>query len=174
MNAASLTAAGAGLTARRGGRGWQRYASGPRAVWHDARVHALPPGIDRRRWTIALRVDGAPAPLSGELARVAAPPAWPWLALGAVFAVAAALLLALRPRGALRTATQAFGWIAAGTTALGASGFLLSGTASEDTRIEAGIEIACVLLVAAFLARGSRDARALAGGCSACWHSPSG
>ena len=163
VNAASLTAAGAGLTKRTDDRGWRPYARRPSVVWHDARVHSLPPGVDRRTWTIPVRVDGAPADLSGELTRVAAPPAWPWLVVAAVFAAAAALLLVRRASGALRTASEVLGWVAAGATVLSSSGFAASATASEDTWLEAGIEIGVVLLLAAFLVHGSRDTRALSG-----------
>jgi hypothetical protein len=163
VNRASLTARGLGLVARPG-RGWQRYSSEPRLIWHDARLHGLPEGVDRRRWTVPLLVDGARAELSGELRRVGRPPVWPWLATATLFAVAAALLLASRPPGLLRTAATAFGWLSAAATILLASGFAAAPTASEGTWVEAGNEILFALVGVAFLLAGSRDARALAGG----------
>jgi hypothetical protein len=162
VNAASLTAAGAGLTTR-GGRGWRRYARRPSVVWHDARLRALATGVERRRWTIPVRVDRVPAHLSGTVRRVSPPPAWPWLVLGCLFAAAAALVVALRSRGMLRSATVAFAWIAAGACVASAIGFAASSTASEQAWVESGTEIAFVLLGAAFLVRGSRYSRALSG-----------
>jgi hypothetical protein len=150
VNAGSLTAAGAGLT-KRGGRGWRRYAHRSSVVWHDARVRAVAAGVERRHWTIPVRVDSVPARVSGVVRRVPPPPAWPWLVVGGIFAAAAALLLALRSSGVLRPATVVFAWIAA------------SSTATEQTWVESGTEIAFLLLGAAFLARGSRDSRALSG-----------
>src|SRR5438034_7958241 len=74
----SPTAAALRLTLRR--------SSGRSYLWHDARVRGLPPGIDRGQWTIPLVVDGRRTRLSGEIRRVEAPSAWPWLALGLPFA----------------------------------------------------------------------------------------
>jgi hypothetical protein len=162
VNAGSLTAAGAGLT-RRGGRGWRRYARWPSVVWHDARVRAVAAGVERRRWTIPVRVDRVPAQVSGVVRRVPPPPAWPWLVVGGIFAAAAALLLALRSSGLLRPATVVFAWIAAAATAASAIGLAASSTATEQTWVESGTEIAFLLLGAAFLARGSLDSRALSG-----------
>jgi hypothetical protein len=45
VNGSSLTAAGTGLATRSDRRGWQRYARQPQVVRHDARVHAVSPGV---------------------------------------------------------------------------------------------------------------------------------
>jgi hypothetical protein len=108
-------------------------------------------------------VDAVSARLTGTVSRVAAPPRWPWLAVGAVFAAAAALLLALRTGRELRRATVAFGWIAAGAAAASAIGFAASSSASEQTWVEAATELSFLLLGVVLLAHGSLDSRALSG-----------
>ena len=58
VNAASVTAAGFGLL--RGsppGTGWRPRSRSRTFVWHDRRRRGLPPGVDRKRWTIPLRID---------------------------------------------------------------------------------------------------------------------
>src|SRR5207247_8743244 len=102
VNAASPTAAGAGLT--RSGAGWHVLTRSPSVTWHDARVRGLPHGVDRGTWSLPLVVDGQRVSLHGPTERVAAPSRIGWLVLGVVFAVLTAVLLARRPRGALRTA----------------------------------------------------------------------
>ncbi|MDX6507945.1 MAG: hypothetical protein QOG06_2589 [Gaiellaceae bacterium] len=168
VNDSSLTAAGTGLAApssRKGGTtSWRLYSRTPKVIWHDARVRTLPPGTDRGRWTIPLLVDGNRARLEGKIQRVAAPPGWPWIAIGAVFAAATALLLARRRPQTLRLASAALGGGAALATLLVAGGLAAASTASEGTWVEAGNEIVLALAGLTFLLHGSRDARALAGG----------
>jgi hypothetical protein len=163
VNRASLTARGMGLVAQ-AGRGWILRSHERSLIWHDARLHGLPEGVDRRRWAVPVLVDGTRAKLSGELRRVARPPVWPWLATGALFAVAAALLLAVRRPSLLRTASAALGWLSAAATILLASGFAAAPTASEGTWIEAGNEVVFAAVGVVFLVAGSRDARGIAGG----------
>jgi hypothetical protein len=110
-----------------------------------------------------VRVDRVPAQVSGVVRRVPPPPAWPWLVVGGSFAAAAALLVALRSSDVLRLATVVFAWIVAAATAASAIGLAASSTATEQTWVESGTEIAFLLLGAAFLARGSLDSRALSG-----------
>src|SRR2546423_11016824 len=150
----SPTAAALGLTPRR--------TSGRSFVWHDARVRGLPSGIDRGRWAIPLRVDGRRARLAGELRRVEAPPAWPWLALGLPFVVATALLL-LR-RVALERSAIALGVLAGAATIVTAAAFAFASNASEGRWVEAGNEAVFALAGLAVIARGSRDARVTAAG----------
>lgn len=163
MNRGSLTARGLGFV-KGPGKGWRLRSRMPRVTWHDARLRGLATGLDRRRWSVPLLVDGVRAELGGELRHVSPPPAWPWLAIGAVFAAASALLLARRPQELLRSASAGLGWIAAGATVLLTSGFAAASTSSESTWIETGNELVIVLVGIAFLVRGSRNTRALAGG----------
>jgi hypothetical protein len=148
------TAAALGLT--------PGHRSGRSLVWHDARVRGLPPGVDRGRWTIPLVVDGRRARLAGELFRVDAPPAWPWLALGVPFAAAVALLL-LRRRWLERSAV-ALGVLAGVATLVTAAAFAFASNASEGRWVEAGNEAVFALVGLAVIARGSRDARKIAAG----------
>jgi hypothetical protein len=133
-------------------------------IWHDARVRGLPAGVEHGRWAVPVLVDGSRSELTGRLTRVPRPPAWPWLALGALFAVAAAVLLTLRRPALLRPAATLLGWVSAIATVLIASGFAAAATASEGTWVEAANEVVFALVGVAFLVRGSRDTRALAGG----------
>ena len=109
-------------------------------------------------------VDGTRAELTGELRREPRPPVWPWLAIGAAFAVAAIIVLAGRRPNALRLAATGLGWVAALATLLVTCGFAAASTASSGTWVEAGNEILFVLVGIGFLVAGSRDTRALAGG----------
>jgi hypothetical protein len=160
----SLTAAGLGLVGRHSGTGWQLVSRSPRLIWHDARVRGLPAGVEHGRWAVPVLVDGTRTELTGALTRAPRPPAWPWLALGAAFAAGTALVLALRRPMLLRPAATLLGWICAVATILLASGFALATTASEGTWVEAVNEIVFALVGLAFLVRGSRDTRAIAGG----------
>lgn len=161
-NRGSLTATGLGLAEH--GSGWQRTSLRARVVWHDARLHSLPAGVERGRWALPLVVDGSRSELSGELERPSRPPAWPWLAIGALFAATSAWLLAHRRPGTLRTATTALGVLAAIATTVVVSSFAATTTASQGRWVETGNELVFVLVGVAFVVWGSRDARALAGG----------
>ena len=160
----SLTAAGLGLVRAGSRTGWQQVSGVPRLTWHDARLRGLPTGINRGRWALPLLVDGSRAELTGTITRVRPPPRWPWLALGAAFAAAAGLLLALRRPALLRSAATLLGWICAVATIVVAGGFAAASTATEETWVEAANEILFALVGVAFLIFGSRDTRALAGG----------
>ena len=162
VSRSSTTAAGLGLTRSLAGRGWQRYSSRPHLIWHDARLRGLPPGVDRRRWAIPVVVDGRRAELTGTLTRVPSPPAWPWLALGALFVAVAGVLLAMRGRRPQQLGTAALGWVAGGATLLVAAGFAAAPTANEATWTEVASEILFALVGIAFLALGSRGSHAFA------------
>jgi hypothetical protein len=166
VNEASLTAAGAGLaprsTASREPR-WRLYSRAPSVTWHDARVHRLPPGVDRGRWAIPVLVDGRRAQLAGEIRRVNAPPPWPLLAIGAAFLAGTGWIVARRSPDLLRSATTALGALAGGATLAIAVSFAAASTAAEDVWMESGTELALVLLLLGFIF-GSGDTRALAGG----------
>jgi hypothetical protein len=130
-NAASPTAAVAGLTKR--GSGWRRLSGGRTVTWHDARVRALRSGIDRRRWAIPLDVDGRPARLTGVTDRVRAPPWWPWPLLAA-----ACVVLLIRP--------PALGAVAGGATLAAALAFALDRYASAGTIVESANEVFLALV----------------------------
>ncbi|MGB2875252.1 MAG: hypothetical protein WBB76_07225 [Gaiellaceae bacterium] len=167
VNESSLTAAGVGLIRNRlpGDRPlWRPHGSRASIVWHDVRVRRLPPGVGHGHWSLPLLVDGRRASIEGETWRADPPPAWPWIALGVFFAGAAGLLLVRRPMKAVRVASTSFGGLAAAATLTTAIGFAATSTASEGAWVESANEIAFVLVGAVFLVRGSRDARALAGG----------
>jgi hypothetical protein len=166
VNAASPTAAGAKLAAPhpRSSRAlWKLHSRRPSIVWHDARVRGLPSGVSNGTWKIPLLVDGRHTSLGGTIRRVNAPPAWPWVGVGALFAAVTAL--ALRRRALLRTASASLGAVSAAAAVLSAIGFAVSSTASGGTWIEGANEVVFALVGAVFLARGSRAAKALAGGC---------
>jgi hypothetical protein len=77
VDASAPTAGGTGLLAHvpvHSG-GWLKLAGGRAVTWHDSRLRALPPGVDRKTWTIPLVVDGRPAQLRGEIWRVDTPEA---------------------------------------------------------------------------------------------------
>ena len=139
-----------------------RHTSGRSFVWHDARVRGLPAEIDRGRWAIPLLVDGRRARLAGELVRVDAPHAWPWLALGLPF-VAGTVLVLLRRR-VLERSTVALGVLAGAATLVTAAAFAFASNASEGRWVEAGNEAVFALVGLAVVARGSRDARVIAAG----------
>jgi hypothetical protein len=167
-NEASPTAGGAGLLKRtprreRGAPRWRLISSSLSIVWHDARLRGLPPGVTHRPWIVPLVVDGSRTRLGGELRRVPTPSPWPWLALGAVV-VASVAILFTRRRQLVRTATVLLGCAAAAASVATAVGFALASTASVGAWVEGANELVFVLVGLAFVARGSRDTRALAGG----------
>ena len=81
VNASSPTAAAAGLlrTIHPAAPGWHLTSRRRMAVWHDARVRGLPPGLERREWAIPLVVDGRRVRLEGEIWRIHSPSPWPWI-----------------------------------------------------------------------------------------------
>lgn len=89
---------------------WSRVSSGDSYGWHDGRLHALasvalaPGATYVGRWTIPLRVDGAPAAIAGGLWYAGDPsPVWLWPILVVLICVLAAVRLA-RPELDLRLA----------------------------------------------------------------------
>jgi hypothetical protein len=165
VNAASPTAAGAKLAPPHAGSSrpiWKLHSRRPSVIWHDARVRGLPPGQTNGRWRIPLVVDGQRTHLVGTIQRVPAPVLWPWLLLAAAFAVATGLVLYRREL--LRPASTSLGALAAVGTVLTALGFALASTASQGSWIEGANELLFALVGAVFLVRGSKDAKALAGG----------
>jgi hypothetical protein len=167
VNATSPTAAGAKLTpphARSSRPLWQLHSQQANVIWHDSRVRGLPSDVANGRWRLPLLVDGRRMHLEGTIERVDAPAALPWFVLGALFAVATGSLLALRRQTLLRTACAYLGAVATAATLLSAIGFAAASTSSNGTWIEGANEAVFALVGGAFLLRGSRDAKALAGG----------
>lgn len=167
VNESSSTAAGMGLLkgapATGGGSGWLLRSSGQSFIWHDTRVRGRPRGVERRRWTVPLVVDGRHARVEGEIWRVSAPSPWPWLVSGALF-FASTLLLAASRKALLRAATVALGALTAAATILIEAGFAFAPSGSIGTWVEGANVLVFVSAGAAFLVLGSSDARALAGG----------
>jgi hypothetical protein len=137
---------------------------GRSVVWHDARVRGLPSGAKRKGWSIPLIVDGGRTRIEGQIWRVSAPPAWPWIVLGLPFLVVAAVLLAARPTRWVRAAAVCFGLAAAVGLVVTGAGFALNSSASEGKWVEAANEVVFALVGVLFLLRGKPDTRAIAGG----------
>jgi hypothetical protein len=116
------------------------------------------------RWSVPLLVDGRRARLSGELFRVDPPASWPWLAIGGFFAAIALVLLALRSQRLYRVGAASLGAVAVLATLVWAGGLAASSTATEGIWYEAGNEALVAVVALAFVAFGSWNARALAGG----------
>jgi len=164
VNAASLTAAGLGLLkGSRIGTGWRLRSRGSTFVWHDRRLNRLPPGVDRKAWTIPLRVDGRSTELTGQLIRVERPPVWPWILLGLPFVVSTAFLFARR-RMLASVAAVAFGVTASVGMLVTAAGFALDSYSSGGKWVAVANELVFALVGIAFVLRGSPQARAIAGG----------
>ena len=166
VNDASPTAAGTKLAppAHRRGIDWRLRSRRPQVIWHDARLRGLTRGVHHGKWSVPLVVDGRRASLEGTIERVDPPSGRGWLAIGLAFAALTGVLLALRSQRALRTACTALGALAGAATLLTAAGFSAGATASEAIWVESANEAAFILVGGVILARGSRDARALAGG----------
>jgi hypothetical protein len=165
VNEASPTAAGAKLVRPHPSSRqpvWQLRSHRPSVVWHDARVRGLPRSVTHGSWRIPVLVDGRRTDLEGTIERVGAPPAWPWLVVGAVFA--GALAFVLRRRTLIRPATVWLGSLGAAAALLSAVGFATASTASQGAWIEGANEAVVALVAAVFLVRGSSSTRALAGG----------
>ena len=165
VNAASVTAAGFGLL--RGlprGTGWRLRSRSSTLVWHDRRLRGLPPGVDRKRWTIRLRIDGRPALLSGQLWRVKAWGGWVWLAIALPLALTSAVLLLRRRLPAVRRAAVVFGLASAVAALVTGLALALDSYGSGGKWVEAANVLVFTLVGLGFIVWGSRDAGAIAGG----------
>lgn len=107
VNLDSPTAAAAGLVAKNepaGKRdGWLLRRGERTAVWRDPRLARLPNDVERAAWSVPILVDGHPAPITGELQRVAPPSLWPWLLVVLVSGSLGGLAAIGRARRRLRT-----------------------------------------------------------------------
>jgi hypothetical protein len=168
VNESSPTAAATGLVKLTDSsssvrRGWHLRPGQRTAIWHDARLRGLPPGVQHAEWMVPLVVDGSRVRIMGEIWRVHAPSPWPWFVLAVPFVVLTALLLA-RHRSLLRRAAVALGVVATAGTIATAAAFALAASASEGRWVEGANELVFALVGVAVLARGSADARPIAGG----------
>jgi hypothetical protein len=163
VNHASLTASGAGLaTARASGQAprWRLRSPTPSVTWHDARLRSVANGP----WAIPLVVDGQRTRIGGEITHLGPPSGWPWIGIGALFAAALGLLLARGSIEPIRNAAAWLGWASAIATLVSTLGFAAASTANEGVWVESANEVVLALVGIYFLLRGSRDAKALAGG----------
>lgn len=169
VNAASPTAAATGLL-RRAQRlqgnapRWLLHSHDRTIVFHTASLRGLPPGVARGSWQVPLVVDGRRATLGGEIWRVPRPRLWPWLAVGAPFALALALVFVRGRRTWLRRATLVFGAVSAASAIAVAAAFALTASANGGHVIEGANEFVFALVGIGLLAFGSPNARAFAGG----------
>jgi hypothetical protein len=165
VNASAPTAGGSGLTKllRSDTRGWRRLSTGRSVAWHNNELRALPPGIDRARWTIPLVVDGQPARLEGELRRLPAPALWPWLVAGVPFLLIS-LFVWFRRRSLIALAAAAFGTAAGLGMVTSGAGLALDPSSSGGKWAVFANELVIVLVAVAVFVRGSADARGIAGG----------
>jgi hypothetical protein len=169
VNSASPTASVVGLLKPRrpsppaDGPRWRLQPGRRTAIWHDARVRALPASVARRVWSVPVVVDGRQARLAGEVWRVPAPSPWPWVAAGVAVVAATALVLRSRPPWA-RRAGIVLGVVCATLTVATAAAFALAPTASGGRWVEGANELAFAVFGLAVVAWGSADARPIAGG----------
>lgn len=151
VNAASPTAAGAGLLTHRERVAastpiWSLQRGRHSVVWHDARTRGLPAGTTRGVWLVPVLVDGRRTRLSGELWRYPAPQLWPWVGLlGGLLAAAVLPLAMTRSEHVPRVAAGLAGVSTAGSVLLAFS-FALDRYASPGTWIE-GVDGSVLLAV---------------------------
>jgi len=164
VNAASPTAAAVGLL-RHGvvGSGWRPEWHGRTAIWHDARVRTLAPGLARRAWRVPLVVDGRRVRLTGEIRRVQRPSPWPWFSLAAPFVALTTWLIVRGPSSRGRAAAL-LGTVAVTGTFATVGVFALQSSASPGTWVEGANELVLGLVGLAVVARGSADAQSIASG----------
>jgi hypothetical protein len=169
VNDASLTATGVGLAKpakkSESTRSVWRLASHRRTVvWHDARLRERPTGGQRREWTVPLVLDGRQVRLAGDLWRVDAPAVWPWIVAGLPFVLLVIVLLLRRRMRVVRMAAVSLGLAASAGLIVAEAGFVFDSSASGGKWAEAGNAFVFALAGVGVIARGSRDARAIAGG----------
>lgn len=168
INLGSPTAAAAGLLPRAGPghgqtRGWRLDRGPSSAVWHDARVGRLPPGVNRVSWSIPILVDGRRTAITGELRRETRPPLWPSL-LVLIFFASVTGMLARRARPAsLSAGSIVLGILSTGAAMLASAAFAIGAYASLGTWVAAADELAFAAAGAGVLLWGPRNAKLPAG-----------
>ena len=161
VNAASPTALALRLVSR--GRGvraaaphWRLRPGRHTVVWHDARVPALPAGVERGGWSVPLVVDGHSDAIRGTLRRFPAPSPWVWLTLLLVWLGVSAVWLLRGGGNRIRTGAMVLAVIAAGASAAAAAGFALDAYASPGTWIEGLDAMAFIAVGLGVMWRGPR------------------
>jgi hypothetical protein len=167
VNDASPTSVVAGLMTKRQrvvatSPRW-RLQRGRRSVtWRDARVQALPSGVNAGTWGVPMLLDGHRARLNGTLRRLPKPALWPWLAtLGASLAVVVLFLLT-RPLEDARRVAVSLALITAGASVVIAFAFSLDAYASPGTWIASFDELFFIAIGIWALLRGPERWRGLA------------
>jgi hypothetical protein len=150
INAASPTAQAMRLASRGRSVGaaprWRLRHGRHTVVWHDARVRTLPPGVERRAWSVPLLVDGRVSAIHGELHRLPGPSPWIWLALFFAWLGVSAAVLARRAADRLRAGAMLLAGVASLAAAVTAGAFALDAYASPGTWIE-GLDAVAFLAV---------------------------
>jgi hypothetical protein len=119
--------------------------------------------VTRGTWEVPVVVDGRRAALTGAIWRVPRPRLWPWLVLGAPFALAVALVL-VRRRSELRRTTLVLGALSAAAAIAVAGAFALASSANGGHLIEGANELVFAVVGIGVVAFGSPNARAFAAG----------
>jgi hypothetical protein len=136
---------------------WRLQRGRRSAVWHDARVQGLAPGVDHGVWSVPLIVDGRRARLEGELRRFPAPSLWLWSGMLACLLAAGASLLLLRRGELVRAGAIRLAIVAAFASVVIALAFALDAYASPGTWIEGFDEIAFIAVGLGVLIRGPEN-----------------
>jgi hypothetical protein len=162
VNAASPTALAMRLVSR--GRGldaatprWRLRRGRHTVVWHDARVRALPAGVERGAWSLPLLIDGRTSAMHGELRRFPGPSPWIWLALFGAWLGVSALVLARGGGDRIRAGAMVLGGVAAVAAAITGVAFALDAYASPGTWIEGLDAMAFLAVGLAVMWRGPRS-----------------
>lgn len=130
-NVDSATAHGLRLAKSRNGQfidRWQSLTRGHSFAWADARAWAPASALHGRAvvsWSVPLVVGGRRIAIRGELTRSSRPPLWPWLVLGVLPLLAAAL--AVRQRRWLWAVATGLAALAGAATLANLGGFATGG-----------------------------------------------
>jgi hypothetical protein len=115
---------------------WRLTHHGHSFSWHEHRL-APPLHIGQiARWTVPLVVDGRPTAVSGTVRKVARPPFWPWLALGALFLFGGVVLLRRSSPTAARHAAFLLAWAAGAAAYASVVGVALAGAVGRSQAAE--------------------------------------
>jgi hypothetical protein len=162
VNAASPTALAMHLIAKREGVDaatphWHVKHGRRTVVWHDARIQALPAGVQRGAWSVPLIVDGRTAALHGELRRLPTPSPWIWLTVLVAWLSVSAIPLLRRGADRIRAGAVRLAAGAAAASVVAALAFALDPYASPGTWI-VGLDATAFLVVGLLVIwRGPRE-----------------
>lgn len=134
---------------------WVPISRAPSFSWADARVWAPASALHGAKivdWSVPVLIDGQTAKILGRLTRAAKPPLWPWLVLGALPLIAAAL--AVRRRKWLWAAATALAAIAGAATLANLGGFATGGLSiSADRWTLLAVEVTLTVVAIGLLSR---------------------